>query len=83
MSVEPPPRKNEMKPDRYYTPQVGNQPERIHAEAYQPTPRPESVIINKKSRVPKKESCCLACLLACFLCFAVKGEDEKNSPPTT
>lgn len=28
--------------------------------AYEPTPRPESVIINRKSRVPKKESCCLA-----------------------
>lgn len=32
MSVEPPPRKSELKPDRYYTPQVKNQPERIHAE---------------------------------------------------
>ncbi|KAG2230813.1 hypothetical protein INT48_008754 [Thamnidium elegans] len=70
---------NEPVPDRYYTPQQ-KKPEVNHAEAYQPTPRPESVYINENSRVAKNESCCLACLLACFLCVAVKGEDGKNAP---
>ncbi|KAG2196154.1 hypothetical protein INT47_006500 [Mucor saturninus] len=67
-------------PDRYYTPQPQKKPEaQIHAEAYQPTPRPESVYLNENSRVSKNESCCVSCLLACFLCFAVKG--ESNPPP--
>ncbi|KAG2192352.1 hypothetical protein INT46_008471 [Mucor plumbeus] len=74
--------KNQLKPDRYYTPQVKNPNGPIHTTIYEPTPTPESVVFHKKSRTPKNESCCLACLLACFLCFAVKGDDGKNASPT-
>ncbi|KAG0747612.1 hypothetical protein G6F57_004131 [Rhizopus arrhizus] len=63
--------------DRYYSPQIPINKSREEISIYQPTPKPESVIINNKARVHKNNSHCISCLLACFLCFAVKGESSK------
>ncbi|KAI9478269.1 MAG: hypothetical protein EXX96DRAFT_619200 [Benjaminiella poitrasii] len=67
-------------PNRYYTPQAKNPT--IQTSIFEPTPTPESVTFHTKPRPSKKESCCLACLLACFLCFAVKEEDVKAPEQT-
>ncbi|KAI9358425.1 hypothetical protein BD770DRAFT_472295 [Pilaira anomala] len=70
--------KNDPIPGRYYTPQhkmINDE----HARVFEPTPRPESVYINENSRVPRDESCCCACILACLLCFALKGEANQKA----
>ncbi|CAO3643816.1 unnamed protein product [Mucor fragilis] len=83
MSLNEKTSRSQLKPDRYYTPQTKHPTGPIHTTTYEPTPSPESVIFHKKARTPKNESCCLACLLACFLCFAVKGDDGKAPPGAT
>ncbi|RCI01015.1 hypothetical protein CU097_015766 [Rhizopus azygosporus] len=71
--------KKELPPDRYYTPQVQSSVSHKPPSIYQPTPKPESVIVHEKTRVHKNNSCCISCLLACFICLAVKDEGTKTA----
>ncbi|RCH93601.1 hypothetical protein CU097_011847 [Rhizopus azygosporus] len=42
--------KKELPPDRYYTPQVQSSVSHKLPSIYQPTPKPESVIVHEKTR---------------------------------
>ncbi|KAI7863015.1 hypothetical protein BDF14DRAFT_1885489 [Spinellus fusiger] len=68
-------------PQRYYTPQPKNM-SKIKAGSgyyYESTPSPSNVIIAANSKAVPKDFCCLGCILACFLCCAVKNEENKSS----
>ncbi|KAI9268521.1 hypothetical protein EDC94DRAFT_582044 [Helicostylum pulchrum] len=48
-------------PDRYYTPQLPKKPVVDHSEAYQPTPKPDTVYIDENLRVSNNDFCCFSC----------------------